>query len=465
MFLKPIGDKIKDDVVNKISKDLLEDMLADFGSKNIDELVETLNESVIPDWCYEYGIYIVSKSHTGIFLYNDALYYIAETEKTSNFVMIKTKNLNYKWNLDEQYEIHTLGYNYIKIFGFDEYFGRVYLEAEHQTEFLHCYDIISENIMVYSNKMLIFDDGIPYVITNDKYLAFMRGEEVHKIKPYYDFERYIKKENYFLVVPMDINRYCFYPYCVTFEGKILRGDIEETRDYIWEEAIECLGFCDLKAYFPVYRENKKIQRPIELSFDSIIAALKSQMSDSELCIKNRYVIFEKMANVLMKYIKPDEDITHLLYTLYEINRVIDRNSFIFPSEMLHNRIKKIAELDDSEFRIAMNVRDYEKVKNILINGKSDCIDDKKEYGRIGIFSIGDDKCLRCTIVSKSQGMVIGSQIVPYTNMNEFDGMVSYDCSIDKFYIISRRPVPDEYKNRIIQNYKIPDNIYIFVVQS
>ena len=467
LFADPLGGERLNDVVKTISKDIFDELLDKYHFTNLNDLLDILNETVIPNWYFDIGSELVSHSVRGMFLYDEYLFFIAEENDKLLFVKLNQARINTDNSLDKQKKFTVLGYGYSEIYGFDDKLARVYLGVQNQNGFYHCYDMVSNSFIVCSNELLAVRNGIPYVITKDNYFAYVMGDIIHKIKKYYDFENYVQQKNCFLVVPKSTDTSYFYPYCVTYDGRVLPADDEDCKKHIWRE-LKCVVCAEDRlryTFFSEFDENdNKVFMPKRLSIKSILGAFKDAVSNSELCMNKKFIIFESLCDLLRGYINPDDDITQLLYLLYDLDRIVRREYGEFPSEQLYWKFKELNESgeDKERLRKALKTQNYDAIKIMVLENIPYRKDEENESGLIGEFSFGEEG-LTIYTMDKRCGVVIGSQIVCNTNLN-VQGMVSFDCSYNMYYVISERILTNKDKMEIVKGFKLPKNHYIFVVQ-
>lgn len=462
-------EKKIDEIVESISKSIFRELIYKYHFRDMDDLVDILNEKIVPGWYFDIGMEVVRHCLRGIFLYEDYLYLISGDEGRTLFVKINPKRIDTDKSLDEQENRVILANGYSRIYGFDEKLKRVYLGVMNQTGFYHCYDMVTNDFVICSNELIFLRNGIPYVITNDKYVAYILGDVIHKVKKYYDYEKYIQQRDRILVVPKNADSPFFYPYCFTYDGKVVPADIYDCKKYIWSE-LEYVGHAENRFHYEFFRQfeenEKKVPMPKDFSIGSIIKAFKDIIPNSELCTNKKFIIFESMCDLLCKYIKPEDDVTHLLYVLYEIERVVRRGYCEFPSEELYWRFKEINECGEDNEKLveAFKKWDYETIKSIVIGDKSNINDEVTESGLIGEFHI-ENNDLKSLVLEKCYGNVLGNLIVYSTSFDGSKGTVSYDCLSNMYYIISAFALSKEEKMQIIKDYKLSEDKYMFVVQK
>ncbi len=467
LLVGAIGEEKVEKVVREISGDIFKELLNRYHFQNMDTLVEVLNEMRIADWYYDFGMEIVSHSLCGIFLYEKYLYYIATEENTTQFVKVDSRKLFSGERLDHQDSKRVLGVGYSQIYGFDENLCRVYLAVENMDRFYLYYDMITNDFVVCSDELLAVRNGIPYVITKDHYFAYVNGQDIHKIKPYHSYEKYIDKKDGFFIVPKDVDKPFFYPYCVTLDGKVLPADIDECRKYIWSY-LEKVGQEEHYRH-ALFRGKKeefyKIIRPQELSIGSVLDAFRNQIPGSELCTNRKYIIFERLCELFSQYVAPSKDVTELFYILYDLNRIVAKDCECFPSEELYWRIKEVSASKENgrELQNAFINADYNQVKRI-IRGDIFVVNKEREVsGLIGGFFF-DDNGLQTHPVRLCYGRVVGRQVMADIDLSIAPGIVSYDNSSDRFYITSDCLISNKDKMRIIKDFQLSKEQYVFVVQ-
>ena len=467
LLMGRIGEEKIEKVVKQVSQDIFRELMNRYRFQNLDTLVELLNEKMITAWYFDFGLEIVSHSLRGIFLYDKYLYFIASEENTTQFAKVDSRKLFKDEQLDKQDSKRVLGVGYSQIYGFDEKLRKVYLGLENMDGFYQYYDMISNDFVICSNVLLTVRNGIPYIITKDYYFAYVLGQEIHKIKPYHDYEKYVDKKDGFFVVPKGVDSTFFYPYCVTFDGKVVSANIDDCRKYIWTYLEEVGQEVHYRYSFfgKKKEESNKIIMPEVLSIDSVLDAIRNQIPSSELCTNRKYIVFERLCELLSQYVAPSKDVTELFYTLYDLNRIVAKDCGCFPSEELYWRIREVSTSKEDSVALenAFANEDYKEVKRIIRGDIFVVNKEGKMSGLIGVF-LFDENGLQTHPVQLCYGRVVGRQVLADIDLSVAHGMVSYDSGSNVFYITSNHFISKEDKMQIVKDYQLSEQQYVFVVQ-
>ncbi len=411
--------------VGAISTAIFDELLKQYRFKNLGELLEILNSKIIPPWYFLKGKELLEKCGQGAFEHEGYLYYIAENQGQEAFSKIGVNTIIDNTDLDSFRRIRNIGYGYERICGFDSNLKRVYLIKKNQPSFYYVYDMLSDTFKVIKGKLLTINEGIPFSINQDGYVVYMLGDEEHKVRQILPNEKYVVRDKYFFVRPNRIEKGCFYPYCVSFDGKVFPADIEDCRKIIWSE-IQILADCD--DLNDNYYCDKKA-----LSIISIVDYFRENNTGNKMYGDKPVLLFNEILAILQGYVSENEDITQLLYVLYDANIRLHSNGENFPSEKLYWRIKEIqtSESNNETFKELLSTKDYKGLNELLSEkGTDDKVDESPLLGTIFLTDDGID----IKVVEMSEGVTIGSTIIPPLDMSHTDGLISYDSVCDCFFV-------------------------------
>ena len=477
MRLKKISNdnelkKIVKKISEKVFDDLRDSLELGFSYKSLEDFVEDLNKVSISYSYFVFGETLTEKSRCGMFLNEQTLYYIAMEDERTSLAKIKLVDLEQGVSLDMQAAKERLGYNYIKICGFDKGLRRVYLKGVGQEGLYHYYDMLTNLFVVCPAAFIDFKMNVPYVITNDGYFAMVQGDEVHKIRKYQTFEHYIARKNDFLVVPKDINTKAFLPYRVMFNGMVVSADAEACRRFIWKELeivvkLQSLSWLFSKGLLDV----NDISMPQKMTLDSIIGTFKNEISGDELCTNKSFILLESTFNILKGYISSDEDVTKLLYVLYDVNQQLNGEEMErFPSEKLYLRLKELNIRKNVELNKIFEKNDFEELKKLILDGKTnDNVNKEKDKeGLIGWFYLWESE-MECHSFKRKYGTIVGNLIIGNPNiigmkLDKVSGFVSYDCFEDCYYITCDRVLTPENQLTILCRFNLRDEEFYFTTQ-
>lgn len=480
-------EKVKDSIFELISDDVQKKENIIFNEA--EELIKALNEYEIPEWYFSFGYDLFNKiADEGMFVDDGYLYYIIYEGNRYAFVKKCIDSLEIERSLDNQYMIEEIGYGFSFISSYDYVRKKVYLKRINQKDFFYIYDLTTNDYRFYPHSLYIIYDGIPYVITQDKYFAYIDGDVIHKIKEYYSYENYIFINDYIFVAPKKIFKRFFYPYCVTMDGKKIDAGLDFASEHLWKFIVDIIGITD-KSDDCLLDEKidslfLDIPRPKKITINFFIELFKRFDSKFEDKTKiENLLIFYDICKKLSEIINPDDDITKLLYVLIDVNRIIsDEEDDFFPVSKLFSRIEEIRLVKEKtdEFYKAYNDGDYDAVRNVLLDDIE--VDEEKiskknskqmregiinssrnSKGKIGIFKFQNNR-IKKNVIDKNEGTVIGNLVIPYLKGVEYDGFISYDSYSDIYEITINQSISESQKKRIIMGYDLAGCDYMFVVR-
>lgn len=464
--LNVIYEEKLEEMVQIISNDVFEEMLNRFEFQNFDELVEKLNEDSIPDWCFYIGSDLLDRYMDSYILDDGYLYYISHKHGSSFFSKIRVRDINESTKLNDSDNSMIIGYGYDDIAGFDNKLRRVYLTVDNQEDFYHYYDMLSDTFYVCNRQLLSVVDGIPFVVTRDKQVAFVMGDEEHKIKGYNTYEEFRRKKDCFLVRPGKNSIDFFYPYCITFSGRVVPADSKDCRKVLWKELQKIAVKPEENPLSFLFDECEKKQKDIPapkiFSMNDIMEVFNRYIPSSERCTNKEFIILENIFDILSNYISKEDDITTLLYTIYDADLKINHNDYDFPSERLYWRFKELEAMDSDAFAKALKSKNNDELKYLLV-GDEDRESQNEVKGMIGEFWWNQDE-IQMSAVKKDEGVIIGSQILPRVDMMKSRGMVVYDCNFDIYSIISNRNISRSDKLKILTKYRLLGEKVSFVIR-
>jgi hypothetical protein len=464
-----MGNKSLQELIKDISRELFDELLDKFKFTTFEEAVNVLNDIKIPKWYFDMGVELFDKMLEGMILIDDKLYYIAEDNDKTLFVNVDLNDYDSTDALDEQDDKVILGYDYSRIYGYDNKNHRIYLGVKNQQEFYHYYDLDSNEFTIESDRLIAVKKGIPFIISKNGYFSYIVDGKVNMItQSHDDYEEYLQKKDYFLVVPKSIFTPYFYPYCISYEGKLRPAEDKECKEYLWS-VLENVGKKDdalLSELFNESIDEKKFSMPDRFTIDAILNAFNDNTPENEQNFNVKFRMFESICIILSKYINPDEDITKLLYELYDANRIVAKTFDEFPSEELYLRLRKIQsrEANKNILKEIFEAKDYDLLKDMIVGDTPDIII-KDRVGMIGEFCFDENSEIKTFAIYKNQGLVVGNMIVSNVNLETFQGTVTYNCSTGIYYITSARVLSGQEKNIIIKNFKLSDSNYIFIIQA
>ena len=467
------GSEIEDGI-NSVSSSLFSDLIEKLPFNNAEELFEMLNKHEVPDWCFYIGNQIVDKSDKGPFICDDSLYFISRASGKNTFASVNTRRINEDTNLNDEDYISVIAFGYNEIHGYDDKLKRAYLGVENQEEFFHSYDLATDTFTIHPYKFLELCDNVPYVITRDMHVAYLLRDKVHEICECHDYENYTYDPDAkcFNVYPDGMDTKVFYPFKITVEGERKTLEDIKCQKYIWNELKHVADAED--TYESFFRRNKEentdVPMPDEFSFDGIMGNFVKYVASSKRCTNKRYILFENIMNVLGTYVDKLEDISRLIYVLYDADRLFKKDSSDdFPSEQLYWRVKEISTIPSESKKLSRLLKGkmYDEVFGLFTHDVFSLNElqrefDKKESAKIGTFIV-DGENFESNTFDMSEGVVVGNQIMINADYSKCSGIVTYDCVDDCYYVVSKDVIKTGTRLGISFRFNIRDSKVIYSV--
>ena len=364
---------------------------------------------------------------------------------------------------------------------FDEKHKRVFLKMYNQENYFAYYDILNNKLVICKNRFLALIDGMLWVITDDKYVALVMGDKLHRIKKYHDGENYDGRNNCFFVYPSVGRKKFFFPFYLFFDGRIELADKKDYGKILWK-SIRKSVIENHSNPFAMYGSNtdseKKGIMPVDFSMNQIMESLNNVIPREERCMNVDYVRLENMFDVLKQYCSPDKDYSQLWFTLGEANTYLNREG-IFLSDEIYWRIKEIERENGSgetSLSALLQNENYDQLFVELVKEKK--YEDRLDLGNC--VGMDKDKEIQCMIgtfkevqgdidtqvVSLEEGMFVGSQIIPNRiDSSKISGVVTYDAHLKRSYITCEKELTMNERLEIIKKFNLNENQVTFVMQK
>lgn len=455
--------------IGMISRKILIALRKKFTFHNLDELIENLNKLDLPSWSFVVGEALPDKYTTGLVLSGNQLYYISDAGDKKLFCRKDVTNINenHYEDLDSMAKDVFLAYGYSRILGYDNVLKCFYLEVVNQEGVYHCYDDNTNSFMVFREEFVALKKGFPYIITEDMYFARVENKVVNKLRKLGRNERYCECEDYFLVRPLDRNKSFFLPYVVDFDGAVHEADEAVCRKIIWD-VIQVVTWRDNDLLFDSLRsegiEHRMIATPKVLCIDKILKEVTVRMLGGRSEDK-RFLMLKDTLNILGTFIETSEDITKLLYVLYDIDLSMSEKIHVFPSEEFYWQLKELITTDRKRARMKNLLKNgnYEELKKLFrVKDKAE-EESSKSNGMIGVFRIHEEE-LEVNATPISAGKVFGPHVIPDTLLGAEDGVVSYDSAQRHFYVMFYRALEVREKLRVMKAFHLSMDKITFFVQ-
>lgn len=468
-------------VIEKIAGILFPDFKEKLEFDDFDALAETLNQYIIPKWCFCIG-YQICDSYVGdSVLCGDYLYYIAKSDGVSSLKKLNVNKINVNTVVrDEGMEVLD---GFSDILAYDRKLHRIYLRY-YNNEGSFCYfDIFNEDIVICEGSFFEWVDDVPFVVSGDGRLGMYIGESFYPLKEYYPYEKYNKRKDGFFITPSrEYNRF-FKPYYLNYDGRISKASDGECKEVLWNfirRSFE-MGVPFSPISVGSIGDSNKIPIPGKLSMNGIMKTLDANISDEEKCSDKTYIILKSVFELLSKYISDDQDITELLYKLYavdctwnkeksseSIESIYDENLYRgFPSEKLYFMLKELDITKKSENNSLEKLLKEERYNDLfesLVGCKEETISTSDAEKQIGTFSISSSE-VSVKTMSMDEGIYIGNQLLPDSVFGMDEGIVTYDTFLKCFCVTSCEPLTQIHKLQIVKDFKLGHSDIIYVVQK
>jgi len=493
MNLESNGEDSIKKVIKKVSKFLLKSLRNKVEFRDFSELIVKLNQHSISRWYFYIGKQLIHNSELDAYLYNGMLYYIGpnKAENDKALLRIPIMEINFETDLldDEYSKVLVDGFQHI--LAFDEKHKHVYLKMYNQENCFAYYDILNDKLVICRNRFLALIDGMLWIITDDKYVALVMGDSIHRIKKYREGEIYDGRNDCFFVHPSVGRKIFFYPFYLFFDGHIELADKKDYGKILWkfisksviENQSNSLAMCGLNT-----DSVKKCVMPVDFSINQIIESLNNVIPREERCTNVDYVRLENIFDMLKKYCDPDKDYTKLWFTLGEANTYLNREG-IFPSDELYWRLKEIERENGSgETSLSALLQNdkYDQLFVELLKEKKygyrldldNCVGKDKDEEIALLFEDEFDKKTSCMIgifidvegdidiqtMMLEEGMFVGSQIIPKVDFSKASGVVTYDAHLKRSYVICENDLTMNDRLMIIRKFNLNENRVTFVLQ-
>lgn len=433
-------------------------ILKKFDYYTIEELCEALNDKLIPAYYYSIGYWLIENA-SDFFEYDGYIYYILKTGKM--FFKIDTHYMKNNMDIYEKSTLISSGYE--KIYGFDETEKKVYLKFCNIENITACYEIEKRTISIIGGKFITLHNNL-YIITDEGYLEVIQGKGNVRLREVKDYENYIPKEDGFLVSPYMSDEYrFFYPYMLTYEGKINPPDQRVINNIIWKRIDYLTDMNFIVHTYLKLHEVKEIQEcPFEkLTINNLKIRCKEPIQEQLFYAGSKAMLLRDILKVLEKYVDGDEDISMLLSVLIEINHYVNKSNdddMVFPSTVLHKEIMNMKSKNACMFFGQQNydgLKEYFKSYSVSNSRKS-------SVRKIGIINRDNNGKLIFSAIPLSSGVIIGSQILP-KNIDNGIGTCSYDLFLNIFYISSKEEFDEVEKRRIRDKFGLTEKNVRYVL--
>lgn len=490
MFLESRGEESIKNVIEKVSRILLESIKDNIKFNDLDELLDKLNEHHIERWYFSIGQSLIESYAIDAFLHNNMLYFIGKNKNENDHALnrISVERISPDTDLSDDSNVEMLADGFSNVLAMDEHMQRIYLQMYDQENCFAYYDILNNEIVMCKGRFLELVNKFLWIITEDGWVAYVAGDKVHRVRRYVDGEDYERKEGYFLVTPNKDSGRFFYPYYVFPDGNTKLSDKKDYGVCLWERFTKGIFESDYSEFrFRLFdTPTWKIARmPSKFSINNIMESINDVLSDDKRCSNRGYILLESFFDMMKKYIDPNKDYTKLWFTLAEVSSYLSEDS-VFPSEELYWRIKEM-EVENAEeensFPVLLQNYNYDRLLAELVKeikyGKhldlEDCVAGTKEeelmilnvdhsegHGvKIGTFDFIKGM-LVAEVMSLEEGMFIGDQIIPMIDLSLVGGLVVYDAFHKRSIVISDTEIDRDSKLKLEKTFCFKDNKVMYV---
>lgn len=463
--IESIGEEAIDRVLEKVNRVLLYEFKKKFEFRSFEELIEQLDQYTIPEWCFEFGDMIINYYLNNLILANDMLYFIGGVDYYSEvgLLRISTDYLKKDIDLTENDNTEMVLSGFDGILGFDEKLNRIFLKIYNQENYYAYYDILDKRVVICKDRFHSFASDNLFVIKNDS-LAIVTKDNAYPINEYKEYENYETGNNCFYVKPYS-NYYMrfFYPYVLYFDGKKADMEREEVKKILWDYMAKNYF---VPQFYMIYWgvPNDSPEMPDNFTINEVLAAFDKLITKQKQCIDEDYILIEKIFEIIARYVDKDADITRLLYVLCEASSILNDEGR-FPSEELYMRLKTIEFENNNNTDLSLGTLIHNESYDALLHAiVEDDSSNTKDLSRIGAFSF-TSKGLKTFPVNFEDGVLIGSLIIPQTDLSHVSGIVTYDARLMMFYVTCGRDMTSDEKRVVIEDFGLYDENITFVKQD
>lgn len=490
MFLESRGEESIKNVIEKVSRFLLESIKDNIKFNNLDELLDKLNEHYIDRWYFSIGQSLIESYATDAFLHNKMLYFIGKNKNGNDHSLnrISVERISPDTDLSDDSNVEMLADGFSSILAMDEHNHRIYLQMYDQENCFAYYDILSNEIVMCKGRFLDLVNKFLWIITEDNWVAYIAGDKIHRVRQYVEGEDYERKQGYFLVTPEKDSGRFFYPYYVFSDGNAKLADKKDYGVCLWERFTKGIFENDYSDFrFRLFETPawKMARMPLKFSINNIIESINDVLSEDKRCNNRGYILLDSFFDMMKKYVDPDKDYTKLWFTLAEASSYLSEDN-VFPSEELYWRIKEIEvenTSDEASFPVLLQNYNYDMLFAELVKeikyGKlldlDDCMAGTKEEElmilnadhsvndnvKIGTFDFINGMLI-AEIMSLEEGMFIGDQIIPTVDLSLVGGLVVYDAFHKRSIVISDAVIDRDNKLKLEKSFCFKDNKVLYV---
>ena len=450
-----VGSTMIDKCIQKTCKAILSEITKKKEINSFDNLISLLNEEQIPEWCFNIGKWMIETDSAKYYIYEDTLFYVTNNNGQDYFVSRKLESICSEKSMEYYYDY--LGIGYTSIYKFDEKHMKVYLKAKKQENKIHCYDILTDTFKIYRGSLHTLTETDIFIVTDDGYLAVIKDDRLHKIKIYDTCENYMLHESgqYFFVCPGGGK--FFYPYNVNLDGKIFPADPSGVRVMLWMRLAKTGNIYTTEELAKLLEDD----RSADISIDGIKEVLSDYVSEEVKSKYEKYALLLDMFEIISEYVDSKDNITKLLYGIYEANRVVS-NGGDFPSRTFYYRFKEFVDEHPEEFKQIIEWQEYDKLLSVFSPNSGQ---EQENYSCN--FHIGEIICengnIKISLAKGEREVVVGDYIVPKIDYNNYFGMVAYNCKLDNYIVVSRRTLSESEKEAVINGCQLSMAKVIYVV--
>lgn len=402
-----------------ISDLIVRDLKKYYQFADFDELVNQLNEILIPDWVFGTRGKLL-QLFPQAYLLDELIYYMKEDEGRYYFRCVHISQveelMRYSQDLfmdfdtdsipEEEYN-HTISNRYSEIIGFNEVSRIFYLRLHHTNMLYAEYHADTGQEIIYHNNCIGVIENMP-IVKRDNQLCVAFGANDKCIKELDILEDYQVKNNMIYVYPAFNMPVMFRPYIVTPIGEIMEMPQKEVLEYVLEKIKS--NICDYRDYFSGRGRDKSIFDDNKLSLDNMDSLLKKY----DLMQNKIARMYHSLVRILKDYLPSDEDVIDYFFMLADVSKRMFKEGTL---DFIQVSVFWCLYEFHSSGKLSGVINDIDKLKELLMQDvywDDETIirekGDRYSGERIGYFFIDNNKVVS-DIASIDEAICIGDMLM------------------------------------------------------
>lgn len=455
-------DKDPNALAEKVFRVLLKDLKQKFRFTDYDEMVNKMNQIIIPD--------LIQVNHKelfsmcpDVFQYNERLYYLSK-EKEVLFVCHLAEVSIIDMEVFDLFDISTGLIEAVNsIMGFDRDNGVFYLQMYNSRNWYAEYHINDDKLCVeHMSFEYMFHNKVPF-LRNEKDEFFYKLET--GLKPVMTLapgESYKILDNYYMILPKRQNAHMFKPYLLQRNGIKLEDNYAIAKDYLLTHLkVDTMPFR--------YRVIANIEEESELRlydcFENLDPSVLTLKEIRESCFDEEKEadgfqrgLLQNLIELLSKYISDEDDVLDLFYILSEFScRVKKHYDDIF---MDMEVLIELYELEDKG-ELEECLKDQRLLREKLLSKvywyderiKAHQLNETRHF-KLGSFEFAGDILRKTFVEEKDCIFVGGSRMLPGYSW-PYKGFIAYNNRISIWEIYYERALTEKEIEKIAAEFSIP----------